>query len=496
MEPRTKYAIALAVLMLVVLGVRLAVTFQAEQPSYQSYFAVIQAESIRETGLPRYDDPYSYEGRRYAFSPLYYYVIAAFTFFVPPPLAVKVLPSLFMAGLVPLIYLIGHHLTKNRGVSFLAALFAGFSQALFVSASDAAPLSLALPLAAALLLSLLDLEQHPVRALLLAAALTFVSPLIWLFLAAEIVYLVILAAERLTISVKHLEAALFMFLLAAWYTLLTYKEPLRRYGLALLSESLPQSVRQATFAEFTLLAMIYAVGLVPLALASLSLYHTAFEERNRSIFLVAALGLVVLLAASLQLLPLPVALILLNLVFVILSAPGLHLLAVYLRKTRFEWLRRPLIVALLLLFLLTSLLPAIAAGLYPDISPKRNELLALSWLRDHTADSSVILAAPKTGFLINEEARRKYVADEEYLLIANPDAILADIDAAYTTPSTVRAVEITAKYGVTHIFMGSQEHTRYSQFGAIIKDPTCFPLVYRNPQVLVFGVNCTVEARQ
>ena len=51
-----------------------------------------------------------------------------------------------------------------------------------------------------------------------------------------------------------------MFLLALWYTLIVYKEPLQRYGFSLLSESLPLSVREATFAQFTFLAMIYAVG--------------------------------------------------------------------------------------------------------------------------------------------------------------------------------------------------------------------------------------------
>ena len=492
MESRTKYIIALVALTLFVLGVRLAVTFQAEQPSYPSYFAIFQADSIRETGLPRYTDPYSYEGRKYAFSPLYYYLFAFFTLFFSPLLIAKALPAILMACLVPLVYLIGHRLTKHRGASLIAAFFAGFSQSLFSTAQDATPFGLALLFAAALLLLLLNREERPILVLVLSVALTFTSPLIWLFLAAELAYLLILSAERIKPPAKHLEAALFMFLLALWYTLIVYKEPLQRYGFSLLSESLPLSVREATFAQFTFLAMIYAVGVVPLALGSLALYHTAFEERSKGIFLVASFGLVVLLAASLQLLPLPVALILISLSFAILAASGVHLIAVYLRKTRFERFSKPLVGLLLLLFLLTSLLPAIVAGLYPDAAPKQDELEALAWLHNHTTNSSVILATPRTGFLINREASRSYVADEEYLLIANPDAILADIDEAYTTPSTVRAVELMSRYGITHILIGSQEHTRYPAFGAIIRDPACFPIVYQRPQAMVLAVNCTL----
>lgn len=492
MESRTKYVLALVALTLLVLAVRLAVSFQVAQPSYQSYYALVQARAITRAGLPLYHDPYSYEGRTHSLSPLFYYLVALFTTFLSPVLVAKLLPNLLMASLIPLVYLVSHDITKNRGVSLVAAFLAGFSPALFTAANDATTLSLGFPLVAAALLGLLGLEEHPVRSLILTALLTLVSPLIWLLLAAELVYLLILAGERMRIPPPHLEVVLFTFLLATWYALITYKEAFERYGFSVLSQSLPASVRQATFSQFTFLSMIYAVGVIPLAIGSLALYHSAFEERNKKVFLVASLGLVTLLAASLQLLPLPVALSLLSIVFVILAAPGLHLLTTYLRKTRFESLRTPLVILILFLFLLTSLLPAVVAGLYPGISPSRNELEATDWLHNSTANGSVVLAVPKTGFLLNYEAQRRYVADEDYLLITNPDAILADIDAAYTTPSSVAAVELMNKYGITYVYLGSQEQARYSELGAIIKDRTCFPILHQNPEVLIFGVNCTL----
>ncbi len=492
MQAKTKYAVALVVLTLIVFALRLVVSFQVAEPSYESYFALVQADSIRENGLPRYDDPFSYQGRRFAFDPGFHYVIAAATLLVPEQLAVKILPNLFMALLVPLVYLIGHNLTKNRPVSLLTSLFAGLSPALFITGiNEATSMSLALPVMAALLLALLDLEQHPRRALLLTAALTLLSPLIWLVLLAELVYLLILAAERLNITLAHLEIAFVTLLMAAWYTLITYKEALYRHGFAILSESLPATVRAATFEQFTLLAMLYAVGIVPLALGAFALYYSTFEQRNRKVLFVASLGLVALLMAVVQQLPLEPALILLSLVFVILAAPGSSAVLRYFRQTRFNSVNAALVTIVVLFFLLTSLLPALVQGIYPGSSPTPDELAAAEWLGT-TSEDSVILAAPRNGFLLNHVAQRQYVADEAYLLSTNPDEILSDIDTIYTTPGKVAATELAEKYQASHILVGPVENDQYDQIGIILEDE-CFPRLYQNSRVIVLGVACRTE---
>ncbi len=495
MHSRTKYGLLLLGLTLLVLGLRLLVAYQTAQPSYQSYFTILQTEAIHKTGLPEYTDPYSYEGRRYEFPPLFYYLLALVTLVAPAAAAMKIVPNILMATLVPIAYLIAHRLTKSRGVSLLVALFAGFSPLLFTSGlNDASTISLALPLGAAFVLALLDLEEHPLRALIAAAALTFVSPLVWVFLAAFVAYFLILAAEKMRITPAMTEAALFAFLLAAWYTIITYKDALQRYGFGILAGSLPTTVRLASFGEFTLLGMVYAVGVVPLMLGSASLYRSSFEQRSRRVFFLAALGLVALLTGFAQLLPLRTALILLSIVFVLLAAPALSVLAAYWRKSRFTRLQPWGVALLIAFFVLTSVLPAIVAGVYPGSSPTQSELDAMAWLRNSTPAGSVVLAAPKSGFLLDELAHRPSIADENYLLISNPDAILGDLDQAYTTPSTVAATEVLARYNVSYILVGPAENARYQEFGAVLQDRTCFPIAYRNPQTLVLSVNCTLSA--
>ncbi len=490
MKSKHWYGLALLLLMLLVLALRLVVSYQVAEPGYKSYFTLLQAEQIREHGVPRYSDPNSYEGRRYAFDPAYYYLVAFFTLFLPATLVLKVLPNLLLTLLIPIVYLIGHALTKNRGVSLFAALCVAFIPSLFtLGINEATPLTLALPLFAATLLAILSLEQHPTVAMLSTALLTLVSPLVWILLIAEVLYFFILSAERLKITTSYLELAFVTFLMSAWYTLITYKEALFRYGIAILGKSLPATVRAATFQQFTLLTMLYAVGIVPLALGSLALYRL-FEQRNRNVLFIATIGLVVLLLGVLHLLPLNLTLLLLSLLFTLLAAPGLHSLLLSFRRTKFSWAAHPTLFLLLILFLLTSFLPSLVSGLYPGSSPTPNELAAMDWLAQQPR--GVVLAVPKEGFLINERAHQPYVADEAYLLIQNPDEVLTDIDEAYTTPRTVGAVALMEKYRVKWILIGPSENARYPEFGAILKDKSCFPVVYRNPLVTILQVNCTL----
>lgn len=493
MQVKKKYAILLIALTLLVLLLRLAIAFSVEAPSYTSYFTIIQAEKILKTGTPLYEDPLSFQGRTYLFNPFFYYIVAFFILFIPKVLLLKLLPNLAMASLVPLVYLIAHNLTKSRGTSLITAFFAGFAPILFSTfLNEATPLSFALPLSAALFLTLLDVEAKPLPALLCTLLLTLLSPVIWLFLFTYVIYLLILTAERISINTSYMEMALITFLFAAWYTLVTYKQALFREGIAILWGSLPLTVRTTMFGDFTLLAMIYAVGVVPLALGSYALYHNAFEQRVRKIFFIAAFTLTTLGAAIFQLIPLRLALLYLSLSFLLLSAPALHNMIIYLKKMRFPRVAAITTSLLLLFFILTSLLPALSTGVWPQSSPTQNELDAMHWISENTKQDAAILAAPKSGFLINNEAKRTSIINTNYLLITNPDALIADIDQIYEAPFTVAVTELLTKHGVDYILLGPTENERFAEVGAVAKDRDCFPLVYKNPTVAIFSVKCTV----
>ncbi len=494
MHARTRSALIITALTIAVFALRLSVSIANGNPSYESYFALLQVDAIRETGLPRFADALSYEGRSYVFNPLFYYLLTAVSLLLPPVLAVKVVPNLLMAALIPLVYLISYRLTQSRTPSLIAAAFAGGTPIIFSSyCNTASPITLALPLLATSIYELLAVERHPRRALGALTILALASPLAWLAVATLVCYALILLGEQMKVRAAVYETALFAGVLTFWWTLLIYKRALQVHGLRTLTGNLPHATAAANFSSFSIAALIVTVGAVPGALGLAALYHAAHERRSKKLFLIVALGLSTLLFALLKLLSLTVALLILSLTFASLSSYGLQQLSVWLRKTRFEKLRTPLTALLLLFFVLTSLLPAIASGVQPLSGPSADEIKTLQWLAQQ--DGAVILAAPKNGFLINAVAHKPYVADEEYLLINNPEAIIEDIDTIYTTPFSVVATELLSKYGVTHILLSPVENERYDRLGAIAADRECFPLLHAGAVTVVYGVACTVEEK-
>jgi hypothetical protein len=415
MQVKYRYWLALGLLTLLVLAVRLSIAFSVEAPSYTSYFTVMQAEEILHKGTPLFEDPLTQ--RNHAFNPLFYYVVACFLFFVPETLLLKLLPNIAMVALIPLVYFISFNITKSRGVSLISAFFAAFAPILFTSfLNEATPLSFTLPMLAALLLALLEIEKYPITCLLFTILLTLLSPLVWLMLAAYILYVLILTSEQLAVKAPYMEMALLTFLFASWYTLVTYKEALFREGFAILYGSVPQTVRAAMFSEFTLLAMIYAVGVLPLAFGSYALYHNAFEQRVRKIFLIGAFTLAALAAALLQLIPLTVALLLLSLGFILLSAPALHTMLLFLKKTRLPSATPVILTVIVAFFILTSLLPALSTGIWPQSSPTQDELTAVAWLRGESKEEATILFRPKNGFSY-QSTRRTSSSDRHRIFV-------------------------------------------------------------------------------
>lgn len=489
---RREYWLLIALFALV-LALRLYVSFQVAEPGYRSYFTLIQADAIQETGTPRYHDAYSYGGRDYQFSAIFYYIIGGLLAVLPDVMALKVLPNIFMASMVPLTFLICYNITRNRKVALAGAFFSGFSPVLFSSFLNEASIeSLSIPFVLLALYATLLLDEKPVLGLSLLAFVTLVTPYVWIAVAVYFAHILILAAEKMKLSGRILEAGLLLSLLSLWYSIIIYRDAFQLYGLGIFRAGYPVVVQQEAFTQLTLLGMIYAVGVVPLALGSLGIYFNTFEMRTRKTFLFIAFSLVTLCAAFLRVLPLQSILLLLSGGFAVLAAIGLHNVSTYLRKTWVSGMYPYILSGFLILFVLTSLLPSLAGGIYPQSSPTPKELAALSWLKNHSSNSTMIAAVPSMGFLINHVVQRPYVADEKYLLAPNVEQRLQAIDRLYTSPSQVLAVRQAQQYGVTHIFLGPQEHATYRQLGTFVDNP-CFPLLY-DDFVRIYGVNCTVRS--
>jgi len=112
-ELTQKPAFWLTVIFVIVLAVRLYITFQTSLFNYDAYFSLRQVDNIRSTGFPLYKDPLSYGGKTQLFAPLNYYLLTIFSFVMPTDIMGKVLPNIIAALLVILAYYLALKITKN-----------------------------------------------------------------------------------------------------------------------------------------------------------------------------------------------------------------------------------------------------------------------------------------------------------------------------------------------------------------------------------------------
>ena len=105
----------LALVFVFALAVRLYLAFQTPNFSVdEAYFNYRQVESIRHDLIPSYLDTLSYSGRTHIFHPVYYYLLAAFSFLMGTALTLKIIPNILAVSLVLIIYFIVLEITSNR----------------------------------------------------------------------------------------------------------------------------------------------------------------------------------------------------------------------------------------------------------------------------------------------------------------------------------------------------------------------------------------------
>lgn len=489
MNAKKGYAIAIILLTLITLALRLSISFQTATPSYDSYFALLQVSSIRETGFPLYETATN----SYVFSPIYYYILAFFSFIMPLDWLMKILPNLFLVLLIPLIYFVSYNLSKNRHVSFAAAFFSAFAPSLFGSfLNESKPTTLALLLILLVIYSLTTSKDNSNLTILSTIVLVTISPIAWVLFGAYLLFFLMLKIEEIAIDEKFKDISIFTFVLLFWFTLITFKEIIFSHGSSIVWKSLPPSLLGAYFSELTYLSLIYAVGVIPIFLGLIAIYNNLFEHREKKIFLILALGLSAIIATLLRLLPLSASILLLSITFVLLGANGLKYTYNFLKKTKFDKLTIIIISFIVILFFLTSFFPAIVSGITQKVGPRAEELGAMYWLRDKTPEDSVILASPKEGFLINYAAKRTSVLDNNYLLINDAEKLILDADKVYTSRFKTPMVEITDQYSIDYVYLGPGAHERYDRFG-ILLDDECFKKVFDNKIVNIFEVKCSVR---
>ncbi len=495
MEFRREYVL-LALIFVAVLGFRLYFAFQIPEFDYDAYFNVRQVDAIRQSGLPLFADSLSFGGRTTFFMPLFYYLLAFFTLFMPVLMVLKIIPNIFASCIVFIVFLIALEITKNRNAALFAAFVSGFIPIfIYRTFNSVSVYSISIPLLFFLLYCLLRADDKRFVYLYIAGlmALTFIHPTSLLLIIGLAFYIVFAMLENIGYSRSELELTIFSIIFVVWLSLLIFKKPLLFHGPLVVWQNTPDMVLNDYFSQLNLVEAVYKIGVVPFIFGIYVIYQYIFRERRKAIYLFMSFAMAVLLMLGLRLIQLDIGLMFLGVVLAVLFSQFYKLFFVYLEKTHFFRFRNFLVFGFFLVFVISSVVPSV---LYVQRAisdaPSHQTVRAMDWLKRNTPEDSVVLATPQEGYIISAVANRKNVVDQNFLLIGDINQRFADVNKTFTTAYEVEAIRILNKYDVDYLLFSREASLYYKTQGlSYVGDKNCFELVYTSP--MIYRSLCRVE---
>ncbi|MBI5391406.1 hypothetical protein HZB00_00220 [Candidatus Woesearchaeota archaeon] len=471
-----KEHVLLVLLFLLVLGIRVWITFRAPQfSSDEAYFHLRAIQFLLQEKHFLSFDPLSYGGRAVLYPPVFHLLLSVLSF--GNVFLLKLLPELFLSSLIFVVYFLLREMTSySLGALFGAALSGFVPLFLWETVNSLNSLSLFLPLLFLLFYLYFQLEKPHSRFLFffVSLLLPFTHPAAILFPLIVLFFLFLLAGGAITPNKIRREALFFSSLLIIFLTLLFYSHAFFTYGFDILRQNAPFNIAADQFRSLTPLELILGVGILPLVLGVLGLYFGIQKEKNEGVYLIGAFGLTSLFLLAFRLIPLAHGLLLLGLSGAVLSGFAIHFFFLQLQKTKFFLLQRFFPMLLILGFTFLSFLPAVQQ--LNKLQPLPDSVIYDLSSYDTVLPSNAIIAAPLSeGHLVTALAHRKNVLDSNFLLAPQPTERLQDITTLYATWSEAKALEIVHKYGITYIYFSENTARSFSLSELLFaKNSKCF----------------------
>ena len=495
MDARYEKYITMSVIFLFVFGISLSFAFKTDKfASSESYSQLRQIENIKEKGTPLIYDDLSYSGRVHVLLPLFHYLVAFVSLFIPALIAAKIVPSFFLALISIAVYYIAFHLTKNKTASGLSALISGFVPILFsFSVTTVSDLSLSVFLILLCMYYFINLSDKPYHFLTCFVILVITTPLSMIFVLVLIFYTGLATIEKIKIEREEYEMTIFLIFLTSWFLFIVFKKALLTHGITIFWHNLPSAVINEYFVKTNILVAITQIGAIPFLFGLYTIHKHTFETKNKIVTLVLSFIAVAFICLWFNIITPEVGLSLLGIMMVIILSNYFKLFILHIEKFKLN-LKALSFFLIILVFLATSVYPSLYfASKAIENAPKEETFQSMDWIRRNTEPNSVILTHPKLGSLVNYVAQRKNVADTDFLMIKDSEEIWKDIENIYSSRYATEAVELITKYDVDYILISELEAKEFiigDYFGS-----KCFKLVYSD-KVKIYKSECKIKTIQ
>ncbi|MDD5253516.1 MAG: hypothetical protein PHG05_00220 [Candidatus Nanoarchaeia archaeon] len=487
LKPRVKTL--LLIIFILTLAFRLYFAYQT--PYYSDSEAYLNIRNIEDikSGDFSFTDDLSFSGRSLYALPVFHFIFAGLSFVIGD-FAFKVIPEILASFLVILVFLISKRVCNDDRSSLFAAFSAGFMPLLFSTFFNNLSQSLFFII---LILYMLYCFMRINESIYFNQfiLLAFLLPLINLYYFAVIflfvIYLLLARSESLKIARVKKEILVFSILLGFLMSFIIFKKPLLNLGLSVFWQNTPTTLLNSYFAEFSVIEVIFGLGLIPILFGIYGIYHGIAKKKDENIFLFSSFGLTLLILLILRLVRPDFGLVLFGISIIIFSSVGYSLFFEYLDITKFssnfELIKKGLFILLFLSIVIPSL---IAVNNTLDHTITDEEYNALLWLRSE-ADTGEILSSYEEGDYISSIAERKNLIDTNFLYAKNINKRFDELMEIYTTKSDVKAKTLADKYFVSYIYVTRRTKELYNlEEVEFTKDERCFRKAWSEGETAVY----------
>lgn len=480
----------LFVIFILVLFLRLVFASQTPYFSEDSaYYNLRHAEYISENKQPMLFDDLSYGGRYVIDSHIFHFMLAGFNAFLPDFVVFKLLPEIFFALMIFIVYAISKRLTENTTAPLLAALISGFIPIFMANTVNTLSIySIVLPLIFYQVYCLMNIETHRGRFIVLSFLLPIIHPFTAILAISFVLYAILLNIESIKMKKQAKEAVLFFVLLVTLLGIIVYKKAFLEFGLYAVLQNVPSALYSAYFQDINLLSLIYNIGIIPLVLGVLGIVFGIAWERNDSAFLLSGLVLADFLLLFLRLINFTTGMIFLGLLLSMLSAISISKAIAYIKLTKFSRFRNSIFVVFIMLIVLLLGIPSYTGtSKIMKNTVSSDEIAALEWLWENSETDSTVLGNINEGNLIEYIARRKTVADNIFMFA--PDRY-DDVKLMLSTESLVKATQLMRKYGVDYVLMSQSTKDMYNMEDLKYAKTECFNEAFVREKAKVYKLVC------
>ncbi len=492
-------AVTVAIIFIFVLSIRIYMAYQT--PHFndgEAYWNLMQAEHIKETGLPMFYDDLSYGGRDYVFSPLFHYMLAFFNLFLPITLVGKVIPNLIASTLVIIIYFIAKEISTDYVSAIFAAIVSGFISIFMSSTINTVSIySFFFPLMFLAIFCFLRVnhKHYAYAFIILVFLLSLTHQGTIVFIAGLLVYLALLKLENIENNEFEMQMILFSTFLFIWLHLIFFKKMLLFHGFGIIWQNIPTEILRNYYSETTLLVVLLSIGTIPLMYGIYATYHYLFKIKDSRIYLLIGFAMTVSVFLWLKIAEPLFGMIALGIVTSILfSLFYLHSWD-YLKKTRFDKYKKLILITFFVALTLTVIIPTVYnSEVKVEESVTTAEIEALLWLKENTPTNAVVLSAIDEGHLITAVAKRRNVADNHYMMVGDAEQHYKDTKIMFSSVYETSAITLMNKHGVNYIMFTDNVKEDYGiDELAYIDDKRCFKTVHANEQVMIFQLMCEMQ---